>query len=182
LFTLVWHIASKKKKESNDDDLFGGGGESLFGDEGDLFGSSTSSSNTQASVKPAAASSAKAKGTAKTTAKATSASTTPETRRLRGRLTYDQRVERFNSLLQFVDEHIGRNPPAKAQRKPEQVRDTAWQHLFDLAMTKEQMEQITAIMPKWRESRRKFTDRTAEAFVRTLLPLLSWRITLTSDI
>ena len=146
----------KKKKDADDDDLFGGGDEALFDDSGELFSASESSEQKSTTTK----------STTKTV-RTRLPDGTERPKRLKGRLNYEQRLEKFDELFAFVDERIGRNPPAKQQRKPEQVRDTAWLHLFDLALTKEQMEQITEMMPKWRESRRKFTDRIAEAFVRT---------------
>ena len=152
-------MLKKKKSDAGDGDLFGD--DSLFGDSGDLFGSEPEQVAATTTTDAPASSTTKASGTQKQKER------TPGSKVLKGKLTEQERIAKFNEKFAFVNERIGRNPPAKQQRKPEQVRNTAWQHLFELALTKEQMEQITEIMPKWRESGRAFTERNAEAFVRT---------------
>ena len=84
----------KKKKDADDDDLFGGGDETLFDDSGELFSASES--------------------TEQKTTKTTKTARTPlpdgasRPMRLRGRLNYEQRLEKFDELFAFVDERIGR--------------------------------------------------------------------------
>lgn len=84
----------------------------------------------------------------------------------RGKLTPEARLARFSELRELVDSHIGKRPSAKLAKKPEQVRNTAWQHLFSLATTKEQMEQVVEMIPRWRDAKRVFTPRMTEAFIR----------------
>jgi hypothetical protein len=84
----------------------------------------------------------------------------------KGKLTSEERAARFEDLYQFLSDRIGLRPPAKVRKEPEQVRKTAWQHLFGLATTAEQLERVTELFPKWRESRQQFTPKMAEAFVR----------------
>lgn len=73
---------------------------------------------------------------------------------------------KFNELREFVADRIGLKPVATT---PEQVRTTAWQHLFGLATTREQLEGVTELFSKWRDSRRTFDDGTVKAFVREYL-------------
>lgn len=140
------HIAMKKKKRnSGGDDMFADDADSLFGDSGDLF--STGQPTPAKSTSPA---------------QPTNASTS----KMKGKLSPEKRLEKFNTLLQLVSDHTGVNPPARVAHKPEQVRKTAWQNLFGLAANEEQLVQVTELFPKWRESRREFTPRMADAFVR----------------
>lgn len=135
----------KKKRNSGGDDMFADDADSLFGDSGDLF--STGQPTPAKSTPPA---------------QPTNASTS----KMKGKLSPEKRLEKFNALLQLVSDHTGVNPPARVAHKPEQVRKTAWQNLFGLAANEEQLLQVTELFPKWRESRREFTPRMAEAFVR----------------
>lgn len=136
----------KKKKDMEDDDLFS---DAAFSDDaGDLFSSAAVTET------PKDTATASTEGTSTTTG-------------AKGKLSPEARLARFNELRQFVDDRIGLHPPAKAARKPEQVRNTAWQHLFGLATTKEQMEQVVDMIPKWRDSRKMFTPRMAQALIRT---------------
>lgn len=133
----------KKKKDIESDDLFG---DDAFEDtSGDLFGAVETAE----------------------TPKETAAPSPEATTHTKGKLSPEARRARFDELRQFVDDRIGLHPPAKKLRKPEQVRNTAWQHLFSLATTKEQMEVVVEMFPKWRDSRRVFTPRMAAAFIRT---------------
>ncbi|KAI0088765.1 hypothetical protein BDY19DRAFT_993604 [Irpex rosettiformis] len=84
----------------------------------------------------------------------------------KGRLSVEERAVRFDNLYQFLSDRIGLNPPAKARKDPRQVRKTAWQQLFSLAATSEQLERVTELFPKWRDARQQFTPEIAEAFVR----------------
>jgi len=88
--------------------------------------------------------------------------TSPTARVAQGKLNPETRLARFDELLKFVGDRVGLKPVTTKL----QVRNTAWQHLFDLATTKEQMEQVVELFPKWRDSRRVFTEKCAEAFVR----------------
>lgn len=145
----------KKRKAVESDDLFG---EDTFENTDDLF-----STGTEAATPVDAA--ASAQGTAVKDA--------------RGRLTPEARLARFNELRELVESHIGKHPPAKLAKKPEQIRNTAWQHLFSLATTKEQMEQVVEMMPRWRDAKRVFTPRMTEAFIRACCRALRLQLSLT---
>ena len=80
----------------------------------------------------------------------------------RRKLKPAKRVARFNELLDFVSYRIGLKPVAKT---PEQVRNSAWGHLFDLATTRDQLKQVTELFPRWRDSRREFNEKTAQRFI-----------------
>ena len=73
-----------------------------------------------------------------------------------------ERTIRFNELFEFVSSRIGLKPVAKT---PEQVRNSAWGHLFDLATTRAQLERVAELFPRWRDSRRVFNEQTAKNFV-----------------
>jgi len=79
----------------------------------------------------------------------------------RGKLTPEERRSRFNALYSFVSQRVGSQPVLKT---PE-PRKSAWIHLFGLAATKEQMEQLVELLPQWRAAGRGFSPRIAEAFV-----------------
>jgi hypothetical protein len=139
ILTKLRSIAQKKNKTSGftvDDDLFAS-------DSSDLFGSVGKKSipiPTKAKPLPVA-----------------------ETVSARKSLNPEDRLTKFIELRAFVSDRIGLKPAAKT---PEQVRKTAWQHLFGLATSREQLESVTELFSKWRESRRVFDDRTVEKFVR----------------
>jgi hypothetical protein len=131
----------RKKKAATlelTDDLFGEG----VSDSGDLFGS-TSKPKTH---KTAASTPAKQQNTVSS----------------RRRLDPTERTARFNELFDFVSTRIGLKPVAKT---PEQVRNSAWGHLFDLATTRTQLERVAELFPRWRDSRRDFSEQTAKNFV-----------------
>lgn len=73
-----------------------------------------------------------------------------------------KRTARFNELFEFVSGRIGLKPTAKT---PEQVRGSAWGHLFDLATTRAQLGRVTELFPLWRDSRREFNEQTAKKFI-----------------
>jgi hypothetical protein len=85
---------------------------------------------------------------------------------MRQSLSKEGRAVRFNQLRAFVSDRIGLKPVATT---PEQVRKTAWQQLFSLATSREELESVTELFSKWRDSRRVFDDRTVTAFVRKCL-------------
>jgi hypothetical protein len=120
------------------DDLFGGGAS----DSGDLFGSAPK----QKAHKAVAPTPAKPQNTVSS----------------RRRLDPAERITRFNELFEFVSSRIGLKPTAKT---PEQVRNSAWGHLFDLATTRAQLERVVELFPRWRDSRRTFNDQTVENFI-----------------
>ena len=94
----------------------------------------------------------------------------------KGAMSPQKRLRRFNELYQFVGDRIGLQPVLK--KFPEQVRDTVWQQMFQLATSKEQMEAVVELFPKWRDSKRRFTPAMSEAFVRTSrTPLSIWDMT-----
>lgn len=143
LFSLTIRIALKKKKlasyEAGD----------LFASE-ELFGSKMSPSSKASRVTP-------------TEGKKPVAPTQISTRK---RLNPEDRLLRFNELRTFVADRIGLKPTATT---PEQVRNSAWQHMFGLATTREQLESVTELFSKWRDSRRTFDDGTVQLFVRECL-------------
>ena len=120
------------------DDMFG----ESTSDSGDLFGSTPK----QEASKVVAPTSAKPHSTVSS----------------RRRLDPVERTTRFNELFEFVSSRIGLKPTAKT---PEQVRNSAWGHLFDLATTRAQLERVTELFPLWRDSRRKFHEQTVKNFI-----------------
>ncbi|KZT09091.1 uncharacterized protein LAESUDRAFT_722793, partial [Laetiporus sulphureus 93-53] len=78
------------------------------------------------------------------------------------KLSTKDRLKRFDDLRKFVADRIGRKPVEKLPP----VRNTAWQHLFMLATTKEQMEEVVKLFPLWRDSKRVFDEQAAKVFVR----------------
>jgi hypothetical protein len=85
---------------------------------------------------------------------------------MRKRLSPEDRLLKFNALWTFVADRIGLKPAATT---PEQVRNSAWQHMFGLATTREQLESVTELFSKWRDSRRIFDAGTVQLFVRECL-------------
>ncbi|CAL1709309.1 unnamed protein product [Somion occarium] len=81
----------------------------------------------------------------------------------RASLSPEERLRRFNRLFKFVSDRIGLKPKVHDAL---QVRKTEWQHLFSLATTKEQLENVVELFPKWRESRRPWTTTHCDTFVR----------------
>jgi len=133
-------VYSKKKGAAFEltDDMFGEGAS----DPGDLF-SSTPSQKANDVVAPTP----------------TKAQDMVSSRR---KLDPVKRTARFNELFEFVSGRIGLKPTAKT---PEQVRDSAWGHLFDLATTRAQLERVAELFPQWRDSRRKFNEQTVKKFI-----------------
>lgn len=132
-------MLKKKQKYDDSDDLFGdnGASEEVFSASDDLFGGELAAADTPEQTASSSSS-----------------------RSSRG-LSPDERLRRFTDLKKFVSERIGRMPTEKIPT----VRNTAWQHLFMLASTEEQMEQVVEMMPKWRDSKRTFDEKIAEVFV-----------------
>lgn len=110
-------------------------------DDGDMFGDGSSESSSDAL-------------NAKVSAGATRNG-------LRRKLSTTEREARFNKDLEFLSSRIGLKPRLKTP----QPRHTAWQHLFQLAATREQMEQVVDLFPLWRDSKKQFTPVMAEGFV-----------------
>ncbi|PSR87341.1 hypothetical protein PHLCEN_2v5158 [Hermanssonia centrifuga] len=138
------HVLKKKKGGGtayDEDNLFSS-------QEDDLFGSS---STLQADKQPE---------TASTTVQSTTA-TTAVTKK--SKLFPAERNALFNGTYGFVAQRIGLRPVLK--KFPEQVRHTALHHMIQLATTKEQIEQIVALLPKWRESRFRISETTVNVFV-----------------
>jgi len=130
-------VYHKKKAATSEltDDLFGEGSS----DSGELFGS-TPNQRAPKAVTP----------------------TLQNTVSSRRRLDPAERTTRFNELFEFVSSRIGRKPVAKT---PEQVRNSAWGHLFDLATTRAQLERVAELFPQWRDSRREFNEQTVKGFI-----------------
>ncbi|EMD39712.1 hypothetical protein CERSUDRAFT_150376 [Gelatoporia subvermispora B] len=74
----------------------------------------------------------------------------------------EARLKRFSDAYQFASERIGRN----ALQRPPYARHTMWRNLFMLASTKEQLEQVVELFPKWRDAGKHFSPEDAEALVR----------------
>jgi hypothetical protein len=75
--------------------------------------------------------------------------------------TLNRRIEKFNNLYSFVSLQIGRKPATKGV----QVRNSAWSQLFGFATSREQLEKVVGLMPKWKDGRREFNDDNSEIFV-----------------
>jgi len=143
-------VLKKKKQQSSTQELFNESDDTVFAaEEDDLF--SSSNNKREIGSQPKRRITVKRDGT---------------TQKMKGKLSPEQRLERFDNLYQFLSDRIGLNPPAKARNDPRQVRKTAWQHLFSLATTAEQLESVTELFPKWRDARQEFTPKIAEAFIR----------------
>ncbi|TFK46003.1 hypothetical protein OE88DRAFT_1739811 [Heliocybe sulcata] len=138
----------KKKKKVVVDDLFPE--EAEDSSSGDLFDFDAPASNSSTSASVLKASTDTAAQTSATKA--------------RKKLSPEERLKRFDELLAYVSDHIGRRPPAG--KTPEQVRNSAWLHLFGLATTPDQIQQIVALFPRWVEGKRTFSPLISEAFIR----------------
>lgn len=121
-----------------------------FSEDDDLFG---------AKSKPAPQQRAGAQATAAPTVDLATVTTGTN-----GSMSAKKRLRRFNQLYRWVGDRIGAKPVLV--KFPEQVRDTVWQQMFQLATTKKQLEAIVTLFPKWRDSKRKFSDKMSDAFVR----------------
>lgn len=84
----------------------------------------------------------------------------------RSKLSPEERLRRFNRLHKYVADRVGIKPKST---DGSQVSKTAWLHLFSLAATKEQLESVTELFSKWRESRRLWSTAHCEQFVRECL-------------
>ena len=138
----------KKKSSAFEliDDMFGEGAS----DSGDIFGS-TAKGQTNNVVAPDLAKPQNAVSS-------------------RRRLDPLERTARFNELFEFVSSKIGLKPTAKT---PEQVRDSAWGHLFELATSRAQLERVAELFPLWRDSRREFKEQTVKTFTSELLRFIT---------
>lgn len=132
------HHAKKAATVELTDDLFGEDGT----DSGDLFGS-TPSQKTRKVLGPTPV----------------EQQSTVSSRR---GLDPAERTVRFNEIFGFVSSRIGLKPVAKT---PEQVRNSTWGHLFELASTRAQLERVVELFPRWRDSRRGFNEQTVKNFV-----------------
>ena len=74
---------------------------------------------------------------------------------------YIDRNVRFQEVFGFLESCI-----LTKTEKVRQVRSTSWQHLFNLATTREQMERVVDLMPMWRDARRVWLTSTATMFAR----------------
>ncbi|KZT28668.1 hypothetical protein NEOLEDRAFT_1239224 [Neolentinus lepideus HHB14362 ss-1] len=138
----------KKKQKVVIDDLFPDD-EGNSSKSGDLFDFDASTSTPSTSASPLKAS---------TSAQALTRTTQHK------KLSPEERLKRFDELLAYVSDHVGKNPPAG--KFPEQIRNSAWVHLFGLAKTPEQIQRIVELFPRWVEGDRTFSSRIAEAFIR----------------
>ena len=100
---------------------------------------------------------------------ATSIPTKPQnTVSSRRKLNPAKRAARFDELFEFLSCRVGLKPIAKT---PEQVRNSAWGRLFDLATTRAQLERLAELFPRWRDSRREFGEQTAKNFISEWLDI-----------
>ncbi|EIN09370.1 hypothetical protein PUNSTDRAFT_87432 [Punctularia strigosozonata HHB-11173 SS5] len=145
----VTAVARKRKSpaatEELDDDLFGAAAED------ELFPSASSGSGASARTTTSATSS-------------TSSTSQPPTRRRVGKLTEDERRERFNRLYEHVSQRIGREPPV--QDATSTVRNTAFTHLFDMAQTPQELEKVTELFAPFWTGKRELHAQESENFVR----------------
>ncbi|KAH7921670.1 hypothetical protein BV22DRAFT_1132095 [Leucogyrophana mollusca] len=74
----------------------------------------------------------------------------------------ERREVAFYKLVEYVTERTGRKRAVKAG----QVRQSAWLRLLQLATTPEQLEIVSDLFPRWRDSGKEFGPIHAEAFVR----------------
>ncbi|KIY48445.1 hypothetical protein FISHEDRAFT_31136, partial [Fistulina hepatica ATCC 64428] len=74
----------------------------------------------------------------------------------------EARSERFQKLYSYAAPRMGK----QRIRTKEQLRDSIFVNLIQLATCEEHMRMIIELFPKWRESERKVTPGTVEAFTR----------------
>ncbi|KAH7905277.1 hypothetical protein BJ138DRAFT_1072891 [Hygrophoropsis aurantiaca] len=74
----------------------------------------------------------------------------------------EKREARFYNLVEYITERTGRKRAIKAG----QVRQSAWLQLFQLSSTPQQLELVSDLFPRWRDSGKQFQPEHAEAFVR----------------
>ncbi|KAG6330243.1 hypothetical protein ID866_8845 [Astraeus odoratus] len=86
------------------------------------------------------------------------------------------RERQFHDLVQFVTDRTGRQ---RVNRR-EQVRQSAWLRLFQLASQPEHLELVSELFPRWRDSGKAFTPAHAEMFARRCdelkCPLLALKV------
>ena len=143
---MLTALKKKQKAVQDSDDLFAS--DDLFdeNDDGDLFSVGETNETAQSNSANRASSS-------------------------RSKLSPEERLRRFNRLHKYVSDRTGIKPRVSDGG---QVRMSAWLHLFSLATTKEQLENVTEVFPKWRESRKPWSTTHCEQFVRAYfcLPVL----------
>ncbi|TCD64021.1 hypothetical protein EIP91_004655 [Steccherinum ochraceum] len=149
-------LYAKKGKAARADDAF----EDDFEDDGgDLFGGKMKAA--QSKSRPAATTNVKSNMSSQGPSTSSPEESSHE-KSTSKKLSYQDRVARFNTLYQFMAERIAKEPV----KSPLQVRNTAWTHLFGLATSKQQMEKLVKLFPLWRDSGRPWTPQIAENFVR----------------
>ncbi|KAI0768968.1 hypothetical protein BD413DRAFT_493542 [Trametes elegans] len=73
---------------------------------------------------------------------------------------YDRNA-RFENIYSFTKSCI-----VDKDEVVRQIRTSVWNHLITLATTPEQLERIAALMPAWRNAKRKFAQGAPELFAR----------------
>ncbi|CDO78187.1 hypothetical protein BN946_scf184694.g2 [Trametes cinnabarina] len=147
VLTHLFLTALKKKQKSaaEADDLFEpDDADSLFSDE--LFGLDVQQK--PGDVKPSSVDPAKLTGIP------------PHNPNVPAPRDFDRNA-RFDEMYQFMKSCI-----ADKTEHVRQVRSATWLHLFSLATTPEQLEQVAELFPKWRDAKRTFRPATAEKFGR----------------
>jgi len=71
------------------------------------------------------------------------------------------RRAQYDELYSFVSPRIGRRPAIIDS----QIRNSAWTRLCKVATTREELEKVVELMPKWRDGKREFNVSNSKAFV-----------------
>jgi hypothetical protein len=87
-----------------------------------------------------------------------------------------ERAALFAARLQYVADRLGPKPAAGEASK---LRSTAWAALLDISSSREDMEKIVALMPKWAASKRPWPASTVTQFLGRSLRRAHTRMPLT---
>ncbi|EIW77409.1 hypothetical protein CONPUDRAFT_84501 [Coniophora puteana RWD-64-598 SS2] len=169
--SLSVHAKRRKGSSSNADDLFGG----LESDSLASIAEAELAAEAEAAAQAAEAAAA-AEAHAARVADGTASSLSPEEeadlaaskdeRRVRTR-TNDPMGD-FDTLYQFV--HARTAPRAERMKSVEvkraQMRRSTWRRLLGAVQTREELDKVAELFPRWRNLGRKFEPEDAEAFVR----------------
>lgn len=96
------------------------------------------------------------------TSEAPASSTSAQASEGKRKLTLEERQVQFSQIMDFVKPRLGRKPEITGTY----ARNASWLRLLQLATTKEQLQEIVELMPRWKESGRKFDSTFSAAFVR----------------
>ncbi|TFK23007.1 hypothetical protein FA15DRAFT_493176 [Coprinopsis marcescibilis] len=90
-------------------------------------------------------------------------------------LNPEEREYRLSRMVEFMKPRLGRKPEVKTP----QIRHGTWVECLQMARTKEQLEGIVELLPKWKESGHKFKSGFAESFVQRCQELDASQLALT---